>query len=801
MKAFKIVLGVIVLIIISIIILIKNINNYQDDGTILLKGIDKTVKVVRDNNGMAYIYGENLKDALYAQGFITAQDRLFQMDLLRRFAKGELSELAGDKALAIDKQNRTIGFYRNAKKHAEILNETNKNYLQAYVNGINDYIARGENHHFEFTLSGIEPKPWTIADCLALFYYMGWKSAANLKAEIIAQMITEKLGPEKAKEFIPISTSIDGPNSTAALNSKKDIAINTGISFLEDEMINSFLSSEQDLLNVGSNNWVVSSSMSKSGKPIIVNDPHLQTDIIPGPWYSTGIITPTLRFVGATVPGIPGMVIGRNEYVALGTTNSYHDAQDLYIETVDPKDDNYYLEGTKRLPFIVIKEPITVKDKDNSKGYRTETITIRLTKRGPIISEAMPMLKTKKVISVRWSPFETMSPTVGLFEILEAENVQQLKEGLSKITAVMLNFVYGDKEGNIGWFTTGKIPKRSQRDGSVPFTVKDSRDNWVGWIPTNEMPQKLNPKEGWIATSNNRMVSDKYPYFLSSYFSPHYRYTRIKELLTSNKGKITVDDHWRFMRDDKNIMAENVAPVMAKILLSYGDTKKLGEILSQWNYFDDKDKAAPLIFQAVYLRFAYHTFKDELGEDLAKSMLNVWYIWKERMEKMVIEGSSPWFDDVTTKEKESMGKLFHISAQEVLKDYGEKLGSDPESWKWGDEHKITFVSPIMRKGILKGLFGGGSHPMSGSEDTVYRAKYKYKKLFDVYTTASLRVVFDLADDDKITAVLPGGVGGRVFEDSTTNQIDAFMGGEKLYWWFSDNEIDKHTENILFLKKK
>jgi penicillin amidase len=249
-------------------------------------------------------------------------------------------------------------------------------------------------------------------------------------------------------------------------------------------------------------------------------------------------------------------------------------------------------------------------------------------------------------------------------------------------------------------------------------------------------------------------------------------------------------------------MARSLAPIMAKALLAYDDTKQMGEILSKWDFKDDPNKVAPTIFHAVYRNFGRLVFVDELDPKLTDTMLKTWYYWQERLQKMVMAGSSPWFDNVQTKDKkETMQELFHIAALNARKMLSKDFGSDITEWQWGNAHKIQFVNPIRRKGFAKDLLGSGPHPMGGSVDTLYRGLYDFSKPFDVTISASMRMVVDFADNDKIMAVLAGGVCGRTFSDHQKDQVEPFMKGDKVYWWFSDKQINEHTRKTLKLEPK
>jgi len=772
------------------------LNKYQSKGSLSLSALKEPVTVLRDEKGMAYIYAQDICDATLAQGFVTAQDRLFQMELTRLFAEGRISELVGEKGKAIDIKMRTIGLYRNAERQAKILDANTRDLFQAYLDGVNTYIkTRSDTYPLEFKLAGIKPEPWTIADSIAIMYYMGWDSAANLHTEIIAQMLIEKIGLDKAREIFPININPDDL-SQESYKLKATAHRLAGLPLASDKKIMSYF--KNGSLSLGSNNWAVGPQFSPSGKPIVANDPHLDARILPGPWYPSCIITPDFRAVGVMIPGIPGMVAGRTDCVAIGITNAYGDAQDLYIETVDPNDPDRYLEGEASLPFEVIEETIRIKDKHAPEGYREEKVKIRLTKRGSVISGVLPGLKTDKVITMRWAPFETMEPSFGLDQVLTARSAQDVREALSHLNVIMLNFVFADTKGNFGWQTTGKLPVRSRGDGTVPYVVKDGKDNWSGWIPYDDMPYLYNPEKGWVGTCNHKTVKEDYPYYYSSYFAPSYRYQRLKQLFSS-PGMKSVDDNLKFQRDTMNLMAKEIAPVMAKVLTSHEDTRELGQILSQWNYTDDPDKAESTIFQAIYRNFAFMVFQDELGEDLAKTMLGEWYFWEERLEKMVLEGTSPWFNNVETKDRiETMDDLFYQAALDAAEELGSSLGKNPNKWIWGKVHQVEFVSPIRREGFGKGLVGGGSHPAPGSGETLCRGWYEFNDPFGVTHFASLRMVADLGDKDKVLAVLPGGVSGRVFNPHTKDQIKAYLRGDKVYWWFSDKAIQEHCKTTLML---
>ncbi len=769
-------------------------NDFKQSGELSVKGLTESVRTVRDEKGMAYIFANNMEDAILSQGFVTAQDRLFSMELVKMIVKGQLTEVFGETAKSSDIKMRTIGFYRNAKKHVTRLDEQELALFQKYVDGVNAFVeTRSDEVHLKLKLAGIKPQKWEVADAISIIYYMGWGSAANLEDEIIAQLLVERLGPEKAKEIFPLNINPEDPGGKPIRNffdslQTLDLAANDLMSL--QPLV------EEHRLAVGSNNWVANGELSAGGKPILANDPHLDTRVIPGPFYPCGIITPEFRAVGVNVPGIPGMVIGRTDSIATGVTNGYGDIQDLYIETLDPENSDHYLEGKSSIPFQLIEETLTIKDKNAPDGFRQEKITIRLTKRGPIISNIYKDLKSPKLFSLRWSPFESMGPKMGFFSLLTARDIYEARNGLKGINAIMLNFVLADTKGNIAWQTSGKIPLRTQKDGTVPYVVRDSTDNWKGWIDWEEMPHSINPGKGWVGTCNHTTVTGDYPYYFSSHFSPSWRQSRLNQLFASS-GQKTVNDHWSFQRDTKNLMAERIAPIMARVLSFDLRTQDLAGILSQWNYHDDPGLVAPSVFQTLFREIVLLTYQDELGDELAMSMAKNIYFWQERLVGMMEKGSSHWFDDVNTLGKvESMTDIVLEAGLIANKKLSQRYGEDKSAWTWGKLHQKEYVSAIRRSGIGKGLLGGGSYPMPGSPETLHRGYYNFDQPFKTTVTASLRMVVDFSDPDKILAVMPSGVSDRFLNSHRTDQIKSFMDGGKLYWWFSDEEINKHAKSEL-----
>jgi penicillin G amidase len=379
-----------------------------------------------------------------------------------------------------------------------------------------------------------------------------------------------------------------------------------------------------------------------------------------------------------------------------------------------------------------------------------------------------------------------------------SRNSAEFREALRDVVQICLNYVFADREGNIGWHVTGRLPIRRKGEGRLPQVVQDGKDNWRGWIPFEQMPHAQNPSRGWLGSANHKTVTDRYPYYYSDFFSTPYRKLRIRQLLQEG-APLPAEAHWRYQRDIVNLKAARVAPIIARSLMIYPETERWGRALASWNHEDAIDQVAPTLFHAIFNEFAHLVFVDELGEEVARRMLSNTYYWEQRLIAMIEEGDSVWFDDVRTPDLvETQEVLWRQAALNATERLQAKWGDDMSKWRWGDIHRYEFISPIARKGAAKRWLGGGSHPAQGSGDTLSRAKPASEDLTEVSLMASLRMVADLGDPDKVLAVLPGGVTGRQFHPHTTDQIEPFIDGDLVYWWFSDKAIRDNARHELIL---
>jgi penicillin amidase len=787
----KILLGVLVLALLSIaagVLVLSQYNNYQATGFIELPMLDNPVRVVRDEQGIPYVYAASLDDVFRGQGFVSAQDRLLQIEFTRYLSTGRLAELIGPAGLKSDIQMRVLGIPRHGRANAAILSDESRGYAQAYLDGYNAYL---ETMQSEFQLGlrllGIEPKPWTVEDTMALKYFLSWSSTPNLEAELIAQALIDELGPARAAEISQITVNPDvGIAVPAGANPKFTPSGAPALSAggWPDEISRDF--------ELGSNQWVFSPKLTKSGGAIVVNNPHINSNNLPGIWHPIGLITPNFRAVGAAGPGSAGLAVGRTSHIAFGVTNANGDGLDLFVEMLDPDNPDHYLEQGVSTPFEIIEETIRILNRSTG-AFDEEKLRIRLTKRGPVISDHGMTMDDGRVITARWAAPEGMQPDAGLLGPLLAKTVYEAGLKIAEVNA-HYNYIVADKDGNIGHFTAGSVPVRRVGDGSAPVPAYVG-EAWDGLIPRADMPGVVNPGRGWVGNANNRTLPADYEYAYSTYFAHSWRYRRMLQLLDTGRPT-SAGDHWRFMFDTGNVLAQQLAPMMVDALNE--SDEDLADILADWDYIDDPKKVAPAVFQVVWRNFARRVYEDELGEELTARMLTLNYYWEERLVSMVKSLDSPWFDDVTTPDRETLGDLLQLAARDAREELAGLLGSDPAGWQWGKIHTVTFFSPLIPGDTAADYLGGGTAPLAGSGETINRGKYKYTEPYRVTYIDSMRFVADMSDEDKVMAVLSGGASGRQFDPHLKDQLPAWRSGEPKYWWFSDAAIKAHAQTELML---
>ena len=763
------------------------------DGELALAGLTAPVRVLRDEHGIPYIFAANTPDLIRAQGFVTAQDRLFQIEGYRAIATGRLAESIGPNGLANDRQIRLLGLRRNAERHAGLLSQAARDFLGWYADGMNAYITEHQaDHPLELRLAGFTPRPWTVEDMVTVLHFINWSQASNFKAELTMQKMIDKFGAEKAlRELAPVNVNPFRTQQPAIVAQASATALRLGplplLAGLDETDAPTAL---QAPLAVGSNNWAVGKSRTASGAAVLVNDPHLDARMLPGIWHPVGLFSPEIQAVGGSLPAVPGILAGRTAQVAFGVTNAYGDSQDLFIETVAPGRPDHYLDGAQVRPFQVIEEIIRIKDKDAPGGLREEKLSIRATVRGPIISGPLMSYEGEQLLSLRMAAAELPGGGIGIDQLLSARTVADVDKATQAIDITYFNFVFADKAGAVGQRSSGRVPIRASGQGSHPKPVGPT-DDWRGFIPPEQMPGTMAPARDWVGTANHDTRPDGYAFDYSSYFASSYRMRRIIEVL-DGAGQMKTADQLALMMDTKNLQAPRVLPALLSALQSEPAFAEVVRILAAWDGRDEQHMAAPLIYHALYERLVLETYVDDMGEPLARTWLEQWYPWQERFDELVKTPESAWFDDIRTPQKETLADLVRRVAATVVADLKARHGQDPAQWQWGDEHRIGFFSPLRRSGFGRDLLGRAPAPMSGSGSTLLRGLSPFMRGFDVQFFASMRLVADLGDDEKVEAVISGGVVDRQFHPHQKDQLSAWTEGRLLPWWFAPSQVEANA---------
>jgi len=787
LKIIKIALFVVVAAVIGLALWLPTADSYQTRGELRLTAVQQPVTVHRDDYGIPYIYAQSLDDVITAQGFIVAQLRLFQLELYRQVSRGKLAQMIGERGLDSDRQIRLLDIPEIAKRQLALLSEKEINFFQRYINGVNAYITDHQDEHpAMLKLMSRTPAPWTLQDIIGLQLFQVWSSSVNWKQELMNQQLLDLLGAQRASELKPLNINPDDPATEIQAPSSEGMAIG----LLHDQS----LSSDYSQFAMGSNAWASGGRKSAGGAPILANDPHIDARNLPGIWIPMGLVTPTLRAVGAAFPGSPGLGNARTGHIAWGATNGYADMIDLYIEQLDPENPEHYLEGGQSFPFELREEVIYISDKAAEGGMRSETLVVRETRRGPVISDHGMSTAGDRVLSLRWSVPEMLGSQWGILELMLATSVDEAITAIGTMPTP-LNYIVVDTANNIARVSSGYVPLRVRGDGSIPLPVTGT-DNWAGRIPAQEMPMQLNPQRDWVGTANHRVTRADYPYPYSSYASGSWRYRRLMELFA--KDEISSSDHWDFLMDNKNPMAQRLMPFLLPALEGDPRLQQIAGILAAWDFMDTAQQSAPAIFQSLYRHFALRVFRDELGDDLTVEYLKGYYYWHEHLVRKIEANGPDWFDDTSTPEIETRDQLFRLAAQDMLIEMTARFGDDPRQWRWGEVHTVTFFHPLVQGDAGAKWFGGGINPADGSGETLNRALYLFDDPQHSKIIPSTRVVMDLSDPDKIEGHIPGGVSERLFDKHQQDSLPLWLEGKPGYWWFSDRAIREHTVETVTL---
>lgn len=713
----------------------------ETSGTVTVEGPAAPVEIVRDANGVPHIFAGNAIDAYFALGFVHAQDRLWQMEFMRRLGAGRLSEVLGESSLSADRFTRTMGFYRLAEQAVETLPPEMKAGLDAYAGGVNAYLA---NHSGalppEFVLLRHTPEPWRPADSMVWGKLMGFRLSIAWRRELLRGRLADLLTPERAAELFPGDPQ--GAPITLGQAAPERIPWAGLARVVPPELIS----------DSASNAWVVGGARTATGKPILANDPHLGFGA-PIVWYLARLEAPGLSLTGATAPGVPLMVLGHNGRVAWGMVTAGGDTDDLYIESIAPGDGQRYLTPEGPRPFKTRKETIRVKDGE------TETLTVRETRHGPVISEVVSVAKGPApkdwVIALASTVLRPDDRTAeALYRINRATDWTSFAAATEKFGAPLQNLFYADRAGNIGFVMPGRVPMHRTGDGTVPVEGYTGRHEWTGFIPFAELPRSLNPAAGFIANANNRVTGDAYPHSITRYWEAPYRAERLVEVLRKATGH-RVEDSAGLQMDILSAAARRVVPLMLSVDPRDKPGRRAVELLEKWDFRMRRDRPEPLIYSAWLHHLMAALVADELGDAFA-----AYDRPRPRFVASVLADRQHWCDDIHTPQEETCQDRLHLALDKALDDLIGRFGEDIGDWRWGDAHRALFPHRVLTHVPVGKWIADLSIETDGGDHTLNRGQARRGGSFRHTHGAGFRAIYDLADPANSRYLLATGQSGN-----------------------------------------
>ncbi len=875
----------------------------QAKGTLKLQGLSGPVEVKRDNYGIPQIYASSDADLFMAQGYVQAQDRFYEMDVRRHMAAGRLSEMFGKSQVDNDEFLRTLGWDRVAKEEYDTkLSAGTKKYLQAYSKGVNSYLQGkdGKDISLEYAALGFtndyKPHNWTPVDSISWLKAMAWDLRGNMQDEIDRALLTSRLGPKQIADLYPeypsgrnkaivqegryneltgtfeqggtggtgSSTGTAGTGGTASGTSgtaSGGSGGSTGTAGLQSQLTG--LTKVLDDLppavgvngdGIGSNSWVVGGKHTITGKPLLANDPHLSPSL-PSVWYQMGLhcrsVSSACQYdvTGYTFAGMPGVIIGHNQDISWGMTNSGVDVTDLYLEKITG---NGYQYDGKVKPFQTREETIKVA------GGEPKKIVVRETNNGPLLSDrdeelvnvgkkagvdtAAPDRGDGYGVALRWTALQPGTTMDAVFAMDKAKDWNGFRKAAAQFEVPSQNLIYADTQDNIGYTLPGKIPTRPQGDdGSIPAPGWDPKYRWTGYIKQDELPYEYNPKRGYIVTANQAVIDpDKYPYTLTTDWGYGTRSQRISDLIQSkikDGGKVSTDDMRQMQLDNSSEIARLLVPTLLKIDPENKDVREAQKLLEGWDYTQDADSAAAAYFNAVWRNILKLAFGNKLPKEL-RPKGQCLYVepvnttgpadeaekvrecgrrdpdqaqpdggdrWFEVVRKLMEQPKSDWWKTPKAGTRPlavNRDQLFRRAMIDARWELTAKLGKDIDSWSWGRLHRLFLNNQTLGTegpGFVQYALNRGPWELGGGEATVNATGWNAAGGYSVVWVPSMRMVVNLGDLDKSKWINLTGASGHAYSAHYVDQTDKWADGELLPWSFSDQAVEDGTSDKLVLK--
>jgi penicillin amidase len=802
-------------------------------GSLHLAGLEKRVEVLRDEWGVPHIYAGSAHDLFLAQGYVHAQDRLWQMELQRRAGSGRLSEVLGEVTLEVDRFFRTVGLNRAAEAEFETIDAETRGVLEAYAAGVNAYLTSyAHRRPVEFKLLRFDPEPWQPVDSLYWAKVMAWNLGCNWDSELIRARLAARLGADLAADLEPLFPAdnpamVHGRGLAAGAapppNGWRSDALRDALRMVEGlfqprSMDPSLAAPLPGPLQTGargggSNQWVVAGSRSDSGKPLLANDTHMQLQI-PAIWYEVHLDGGDYHVTGVSLPGLPGVVVGHNERCAWGMTTAWQDAQDLYVERLNPANPHQYeFQGTW-LDAEVISEEIRVKGR--SAPVIQEVV---LTHHGPIVSD---LVGEPTPLALRWVALEPSNLLRSALGYNRARDWHEFRAALADWSTPAHNFVYADVDGNIGLLQAGWMPVRGGgpspasgvsgdhcQGGIAPIPGWTGENEWEFYLPLDELPQAYNPEDGWLASANNLVVDAGYPRYLSADLENPCRASRVADLLASQRT-FSAGEFARFQHDTYSAQAMRFVRHLLAVEPRGEPERRALDLLKQWDGRLGRDSVAASLYQVSRLR-ALHLVFDPHLDNLADQYIGLGLTpmgdvspyhgrsFVRLLDLLDLQEDDIWLGDPARGSVRSRQALLGQALREAMALLQQELGPDMARWQWGRLNKVHFSHPVGSVKPLNLIFNRGPYPLDGDQDTLLRARSAPRFPFPpAGVVAALRFIADLSDWEKCYIVIPGGQSGHVASRHYADLIPVWLAGRYHLMLFARPQVEQHTRHRLEL---
>ncbi|HEX9388130.1 MAG TPA: penicillin acylase family protein [Anaerolineales bacterium] len=806
------------------------------DGEIQLDGLNGPVDIYRDKMGIPHIYAMTSHDLFFAQGYVHAQDRFWQMDTWRHIGSGTLSEMFGKGQVVTDTFLRTLGWRVTAEQEYSELDVESKAIIDSYTEGVNTYL---KNHNttalsLEYAIVGLlspdyKIELWTPINSLTWGKAMAWDLRGNMDEEIARAILLKTLTPQQVAELYPAypedhpvivnqignGTTANAPGQLSAF----DIPSETLTALQHNTSLLDFaLGPVGD--GIGSNSWVISGSRTVTGMPLLANDPHLGIQM-PSIWYQAHLeckpVTNECPYnvAGFTFAGVPGVIIGHNDRVAWGFTNVGPDVMDLYIERLNPENSNQYEVNGQWVDFETRIETIQVV------GGDPVEITVRITRHGPVVSEALGPLKNENpdnlpdfvpfkeragielpdpyVIALKWTALAPSTPFEAIWGFDKAQNWEDFRAAAKNFHVPAQNLLYADVDGNIGYQMPGDIPMRANGDGTLPVQGWTDEYEWTGYIPFEELPYTFNPPEGYIVTANNRCQPWDYPYLITRDWDYGFRAQRILDLVENAPTKVDIAYIQSIQGDSFDANGPIYVPMLLELDELSNNEAQAQKLLKDWDFQARADSSAAAVFEAFWRHLLQNTFNDEIPDE--HYFPDGGSRWNEIMRQL--EESSTWWDDKTTTDvRETRGEMIRKSFEQGVAELEEMFGKNSANWKWGEMHASTFRnSTLGESGVspIEALFNRGPFPTSGGEAIVNATGWSVIDGYETNWLPSMRMIVDLGDLNNSVTVHTTGQSGHAYHPHYVDMAPMWANIQYYAMLWDQQSITSQAEGHLVLR--